>query len=193
MPKVLVGEMARSPEMSDGRRSRFAVTRSLTPGGPVHSSSHSVSNMIQSVRWLLTPVACVAAWYVALIVGGILLEVATAFCPKDQMISGSCMAPWYPAVVAAIFCFSAALSAVLVVTTAVFAAPNARAVAAWLAFAIGAIVALWAAVRTSAWREFASAIAAGLLAAVLLARSRFARVRGKPKQAVDADLESGIG
>jgi hypothetical protein len=130
--------------------------------------------MNKTLRWVLLPVACIAAWYVAFFVGLVLLSVAESFCPSDQMVSGLCTAPWFRTVQAGIVCFSTALSAALVVTAAFVTAPAARVLVAWLALGLGSIVALYFAVATSAWALFASAVAAGLLAVVLLTRSRIA-------------------
>jgi hypothetical protein len=131
----------------------------------------SDGKMFKTLRWLLIPVACIAAWYVALVVGIVLLGVAESFCPSDQTVSGSCIAPWFPAVETGIFCFSTALSAVLVVTAAFFVAPAARVLVVWLTFGTGGVVALYMAAATSAWAMFASAMASGLVAVLLLTRS----------------------
>jgi hypothetical protein len=125
-------------------------------------------------RWLLIPFACVAAWYVALFVGIFLLSVAESFCPADEMVSGMCIAPWYRTVEAAIFCFSTALSAVLVVLAAFVVAPHEKATVAWIAFAVGVVVAFYFAIMTSAWPLFASALLAGLITVSVLDGSHLA-------------------
>ena len=131
---------------------------------------------MKALRWILMPVACVAAWYVAFFIGLFILSAAESFCPKGQMVSGMCTAPWWRPVEKSIFCFSTGLSTILVVTTGFFVAPAARAFVAWLVFGIGSIVAFWMAAGGFAWAECISAIAAGLLTAFLLARSRYARL-----------------
>lgn len=128
------------------------------------------------------PVACIAAWYVAFFLGLFILSYAESFCPRDQMVSGMCTAPWWRPVEKSIFCFSTGLSAILVVTAGFFVAPAARTVVAWLIFAGGSIVALWMAAEGSAWAECISAVAAGLITTFLLTRSRYARV---PNNAVE--------
>ena len=125
------------------------------------------------LRWLLLPVACVIAWYLACFVGISLLSFAESFCPEDQMVSGSCVAPWWPQVEAAVVGVSTALSATLVVASAFFVAPGVRSRIAWLVFAVGSAVAFWMAYQTSAWKECASAVVAGFATAFFL--SRFAR------------------
>ncbi len=126
------------------------------------------------IRWVLMPVACIAAWHVAFFIGLLILSGAESLCPADQMESGMCMAPWWNSVEKAIVCFGTGLAGVLVVVAGFFVAPAARGVVAWLALGIGSIVALWMAAAGSAWAEAVSAIAAGLLTAWLLSRSRYA-------------------
>jgi hypothetical protein len=123
-----------------------------------------------ALRWVLTPIASISAWYVALFLGIILLGIAESFCPTDEMVSGMCVAPWFQVVESGIFCFSTALSAVFVVSSAYFVAPAGKVLIAWLAFFIGAIVAFIVALGTSTWGMFASAVIAGLLTAVILSR-----------------------
>lgn len=124
-------------------------------------------------RWILLPVASIASWYVALFIGLFVLGIAESFCPEDQVVSGTCSAPWWKTLEASIFCFSTGLSAFLVVLTAFFVAPSARAAVAWLAFGIGGVTALFFAMGTSAWGMFASAIVTGFFTAHVPARSRF--------------------
>ncbi len=125
-----------------------------------------------ALRWVLTPIASIAAWYVALFVGIIMLGIAESFCAADEMISGMCVAPWFRAVESGIFCSSTAMSAVFVVTAAFSVAPAAKARIAWLAYFIGAIVAFIFALGTSAWGMFASAVIAGLFTAFVLSKSQ---------------------
>jgi hypothetical protein len=122
------------------------------------------------LRWVLMPVASIAAWYVALFLGILLLNIAESFCPADEMISGICVAPWFRAVESGIFSFSTALSAVFVVAAAFFVAPAGKVLVAWLALSIGSIVAFIFALGTSAWGMFASAVIAGLFTMFLLSR-----------------------
>jgi hypothetical protein len=105
-----------------------------------------------------------------LFLGITLLGIAESFCPADEMISGTCVAPWFRLVESGIFCFSTALSAVFVVAAAVLVAPAEKLLIAWLAFAIGSIVAFVFALETWAWGMFASAVIAGLFTAAILAR-----------------------
>jgi len=126
------------------------------------------------MRLVLMPVACIAAWFAAVIIGLILQDVAEMFCPADQMVSGCCVAPWWRPTEKIIFCFSVGLSAVLVVMTAFFVTPIARVEITWLAFFIGAIIATWVGIQIQQLAEPFSALSSGLLTTVLLTHSRFA-------------------
>jgi hypothetical protein len=146
------------------------------------------NRMIKWLRWMFLPVACIANWYVALLTGIVLLRVAESFCPAEKMVSGMCTADWYPPVETGIFYFCAALSAVLVVTTAFLIAPDARKLVTWLAFGIGTAVAEYLAIHTSAWPTAACAVAAGLIAVLLL--TRFDSSRSSSSQAHPPDIWS---
>jgi hypothetical protein len=145
-----------------------------------------------ALRWTWIPIASVIAWYVALFLGIVLLSIATSiatyFCPESEMISDTCVAPWFRVVEAGIFCFSTALSAVFVITAAVLVAPAAKALIAWLAFAIGSIVALIFALGTWAWGMFASAVIAGLFTAFILAR--FQKRAAAKNKIVEDEIDS---
>jgi hypothetical protein len=135
-------------------------------------------------RWLLLPFASIGAWYVAIIIGIVILSIAESFCPEDQQVSGMCVAAWWKPVETCIFCFSTGLSAFLVVATAFFVAPAARGQVVWLAFGIGSETALFFALGTAAWGMFASAVATGFLTALALSRSRFSRSNSHDKHSL---------
>ncbi len=139
---------------------------------------------LRIVRWILVPLAAVAGWYVALIGGIGLLTAAEAFCPPDQMVSGSCQATWWQPVEQIIFCFSTALAAVLVVGAAFLVAPSHRRQVAWIVFAGGGLVAVWMMIGTGAYWMGLTALAAGWVTARWLARSRWA---GSSAAATPAD------
>jgi len=50
---------------------------------------------ITIVRWILVPFAAWLAWGAAVLVGFELEALASYLCPKDQMVSDMCTAPWY--------------------------------------------------------------------------------------------------
>ncbi len=128
--------------------------------------------ILRTVRWILVPLAAAAGWYAAFVGGIALLTAAKAFCPPDQMVSGSCVATWWQPVETVIFCFSTALAAVLVVGAAFLAAPSHRRQVAWIVFGGGGLVAVWMMIETGKYWAGASALAAGLATAWWLARSR---------------------
>lgn len=121
-----------------------------------------------ALRWVLVPVASIGAWSMATFIGFIMLGVAESFCPADEWEWDMCTAPWFETAELCIYCSSTALSAIFVVAAAFFVAPAGKAVVAWLAFALGSVVALVFALGTWAWGMLASAVFAGLLTAVVL-------------------------
>lgn len=95
--------------------------------------------MMNKLRWISLPIACILVWYTTLVLGMLIINFSIYFCPKDQMISGMCTASWWDSVEASIFCFSTGLSAALIVTTAFFIAPWAR----FLLLGLHWVLAVW--------------------------------------------------
>lgn len=126
------------------------------------------------IRWILVPVTCILAWHLAVVLGLFLLRFAESFCPEEQMVSEMCTAPWWRTLEKGIFCFSTGMAAILVVAVGFFIAPGVRKLVVWIVFALGSIVALWMAVASATWAECVSAVGAGLLTSLLLARSSYA-------------------
>jgi hypothetical protein len=124
------------------------------------------------LRWILLPLVCIAAWFVALFVGIIAHSVAESFCPANRMVSGMCVAPWFETLDAWLIRFFSAFAAALIISSVYFVAPAARHLVAWIVFAVGAAYALWIAVGTSAWGEFMAAGIGGLAAVLLLTRGQ---------------------
>src|ERR1041385_4338943 len=127
--------------------------------------------MNASTRWALLPVACLVGYIAACIVGDVALGVAELFCPADQMVSGSCIAPWFERLEDCVSYFCAGLAAAFVVIAAFAMAPVKRAWVAWCAFGFGAVVALYLAVLNSAWPEFVSALVVDIIVVLLISRS----------------------
>lgn len=94
------------------------------------------------VRWLAVVPAAYLGWWAALIFGIMLLNLAESFCPPSEMISGMCVAWWFHYGEKAIFAFSAALAAFLVIVLPVLVTPSHRHVVAWSAFIGGGAVAV---------------------------------------------------
>jgi hypothetical protein len=117
--------------------------------------------VIAVLRWLFLPVACFAAWWVAFLIAILISAVAHTVWIHDDKLS------LHP-VVDALVCFGAALAAIFVILAAYFVAPSARNWVVWVAFALGALIAVWFAIETAAWPAFAAALVAGCLTAIWL-------------------------
>jgi hypothetical protein len=123
---------------------------------------------MRTVRWMLLPIVCIAAWIAALFAGMVAHSVAELFCPADQMVSGMCVAPWFETLHAWLIRFFSAFAAALIVVSCYFTAPAARALVAWVVFGAGAVYALWIAIVSWAWAEFVAAGVGGMAAVLLL-------------------------
>lgn len=117
--------------------------------------------MASWLRWALVVPAAVAAWYVALFVGLAAYSGMNSLCPSAQVISGMCVAPWFPVASAVLRCAAAGLSAALVLLACAWVAPSHKTAAATVVFTIGVVAAL---VTGGAYAipETTSAIATGL-------------------------------
>lgn len=124
------------------------------------------------VRWILLPIAGIAAWVAALFTGIVAHSVAEFFCPADQMVSGMCVAPWFETLDTWLVRFFSAFAAALIIVSCYFTAPTARTVVAWVVLAAGGVYALWIAVISWAWGEFIAAGAGGVAAVLLLTRGQ---------------------
>ena len=137
--------------------------------------------MVTQIRWLAVLPAAVVGWFVALVIGLIVHSGIESLCPRDQMDSGMCVAPWFPYASDAVSAFGAGLAAVLVITLAVLAAPAHRIVVMRTAFVAGLLVAIYMLWQTSAIVEFVAAISCGLLTVCVL--QRYLRHPGSPNRA----------
>lgn len=120
--------------------------------------------MIAALRWLAMPPAALLAWWGSLLIGFELLEVAIRFCPPEDLVSGTCVAPWYRDLEDAIIAGCAGLAAALIVGVSALLAPSQRLLVATVVLAAGVLVALHMAVGAQAWGSLAAALVAGLLA-----------------------------
>lgn len=125
------------------------------------------------VRWILLPIAGIAAWWVAALFTGIVAHsVAEFFCPADQMVSGMCVAPWFETLDIWLVRFFSAFAAALIIVSCYFTAPAARTVVAWVVLSAGGVYALWIAIISWAWGEFIAAGAGGVAAVLRLTRGQ---------------------
>jgi hypothetical protein len=127
---------------------------------------------MHAIRWALVPLAALAAWGTALVIGLILHDTATGLCPESYMVSGACFAPWTPFADAVVLVISAAIAAVLVVLATSYTAPSHRPRVAVAVYVLGAAWALVMAVAGAAYLALPAAGIAGAWAVWL--------VRGRP-------------
>jgi hypothetical protein len=127
--------------------------------------------MPQLVRWLLVVPVAIAAWYLVFVAGifahGFLEEV---LCPPDEMISGMCTNPRVRVVLTVLVHAFAGFSAVAVELAVVGMAPSSREATTWIAFAVGAVVAVAFGFAAQTYGEAATAVIAGVIAAVIITR-----------------------
>ena len=128
---------------------------------------------MNGLRWLSVAPAAILGWHTALILGLAAHSSAQRLCPPEAIVSGLCVAWWYPSVERTIMLLAVALSAVLVVVCASLAAPSHRVRVAWAAYAAGVIAAADFLMETGAAAEFTAAMVAGWLS--VLCVSRFCR------------------
>ena len=100
--------------------------------------------------------------------------------PADQIVSGTCAAPWFETLDAWLIRFFSAFAAALIIVSCYFTAPAARTLVAWVVFGVGGVYALWIAVVSWAWGEFIAAGVGGIAAALLLTRGQKRRVNAVP-------------
>ncbi len=92
-----------------------------------------------ALRWLLVvPVGLAAAW-AGIVAGLVLYSITDDFCPRDLLVSGSCMAWWAPLAHSAGLSLGATLGAALVVALPAWVAPRFRHYVATAAFAAGCV------------------------------------------------------
>jgi hypothetical protein len=95
------------------------------------------------LRWLLVvPAACIG-YLVCFGCMAALLPLAREFCPPELLVSGQCMASWYPFAIDLATCVSTALGAATTVAVPFFIAPSHRPAVAIAAFAGGSVFVLW--------------------------------------------------
>lgn len=126
--------------------------------------------MIAAIRWLLVVPAALLGWYIAFAFVAALHSLATHFCPLEALISGACVATWFPFAESLLSALFAGLAAGLVVLFPALVAPSHRPWIAWLAFICGLAVALYFALQLPVAPEFSVAAAVGLLVAIFIGK-----------------------
>jgi hypothetical protein len=116
---------------------------------------------MRALRWALVPVAAVVAWAGSLVLGLLLHDVATRLCPESQMVSGLCVAPWWPYADAAVLAVSATFAAASIVIACALTAPSHRGRVVVAVYVIGAIWAVLLAIAGAAYLALPCAAAGG--------------------------------
>ena len=123
-----------------------------------------MKSLTNAIRWVLVPVAASAAWVASVVVGLLLHDLATGLCPETYMVSGACVAPWWPYADAAVLCVSAAFAAATVVLASTLTAPSHRPRVAVAVFLVGLVAAVLLAIAGDAYLGLPCAGIAGGLA-----------------------------
>ena len=116
------------------------------------------------IRWISIIPACVFTWWAVVLFGLYVLTVVEGYCPPNEMVSGCCMAWWYPYAERVVIVSSVGLSAFMVVVCATVIAPASRLLVAWIAYLFGMGVALYFWLQTDATTEFRAAAVGGGIA-----------------------------
>jgi len=126
---------------------------------------------VRVVRWLLVVPLAIAVWYVVFFAGIVTHEnVEARLCPPQDWVSGSCVNAGVDTVLTILIHVFIGLSAIAVEVVAVATAPSHRHIVAWATFGLGTLCAVWMGVETRSYSEMATALLAGLLAAVMSVR-----------------------
>jgi hypothetical protein len=116
-----------------------------------------------ALRWILVLPSAFFGWWVALVIGIFLYNLADYFCPPDQMISGMCVADWHESVVNVVMIFCAGLSAVFAILFSISVAPKRKDRVALVIYLGGVAYASYFAVATENWWAFIAAVAVGAI------------------------------
>lgn len=120
--------------------------------------------MPTALRWLLVPISAAFGCWFGIALAVLLFSAFNSLCPADELVSGFCMASWFPPVEEGVQYAGAASGAALTVLLPYWLAPSHKRAVAMVAFALGAAYAIaFAATGFDAWPFAACAIATGLL------------------------------
>jgi len=120
--------------------------------------------MIRTLRWLLVAPMAVFGWSIAFSGTLALHSLIFMFCPPEQQISGMCTAPWAATTEGILIILGAAFSGLLVVVSAVIAAPAYKTQVGLVIYGLGLGVAVWAYLETAALSALIAAGLGGLIA-----------------------------
>lgn len=139
--------------------------------------------VIRVVRWLLVIPAALAAWNVAGISGYMIVMGVDLLCPAEQMISGACVAPWYPAVFDTIVCVWAAPVAFSIMIACTWMAPSHKRLVAIATFVAGACFAIYLGQETEKFVTMVVAIVTGAITLWFLVRKGFSHESERARSA----------
>jgi len=118
---------------------------------------------MSKIRWLLIFPICILGWYLAFYLGLLAHGLVWSLCPADQIISGSCVAPWFRVAENSLFVLFTGVSAIFVISLAYLIAPSHKKNTAITALVLGSLVATFMLFKTGAWAGYFSALVCGIL------------------------------
>jgi hypothetical protein len=136
---------------------------------PLRSTS-SLGNVAHWARWLLVLPSAVVAWYVALLLGIGIESFIESLCPQSRIVSGMCVASWFPISIRLAICAGSAAAGILIIVFCTLVAPKHRYTVAMVTLGAGSLAAVGMALQSGQYAAMASAIAAGALAVWCLRR-----------------------
>jgi hypothetical protein len=130
-----------------------------------------MAGWLRWLRWLLVLPVAWLSWIVAAMVALTLYTIAETLCPREQMISGLCTAPWFDHAERAILSLGAGLAAALITVSCTLLAPSHRRVVVVVTLLAGSAIALSMGLKSGHYLALVTAVVAGLAAAWWLRRS----------------------
>jgi hypothetical protein len=121
-------------------------------------------------RWLLLLVAVGASGAIVLALTLCSSSITNAFCPSDQLVSGTCMSRWAPAAYSTGFCIATSIGALLAIFSAYHIAPSARRFTMWSVVAVAAILPFYLVQERFPDWEFFPAVVVAVITASILSR-----------------------
>lgn len=122
------------------------------------------------IRWLAIIPGAVLAWYAAMIIAVTIHMLLARFCAAQDMVSGVCITDWYLIAGEVVVCFGTGLCALLVVLICAVIAPTHKIAVAWVAFAVGASIAIYMGVVSDSYGARTTALIVGLATATMVHR-----------------------
>ncbi|WP_331343890.1 hypothetical protein [Cellvibrio sp. UBA7661] len=126
---------------------------------------------IIALRWLALVPTIYATWYVVLVAGFFIYRlIEKSICPKNEIGSAGCQNPAVVNILDFTIHGFVALSAIAVLSTAIFVAPSYKKQISYLVFLVGSIIAIYMGSQLQSWSLVVVAIVSGAL--LLLVNSK---------------------